>query len=166
MSLHNRFFEGHDFMRPTIYYVAGLLERGVRVLNYAGDVDWIANWHGNLQWTETLDWSGADEYQKAELRNWEVDGKAAGKYKRAGNLAFATISNAGHMVRCLILFAHILLSSSIRHPMTSQRSLSRCLTVGLLMNLYEERRIERLSSTIYWTYERRINYKAIKSETM
>jgi carboxypeptidase C (cathepsin A) len=103
ISVHLRFFEGYDFMHPTIHHVTGLLERGIRVLNYAGDVDWIAHWHGNLQWTETLEWSGADKYQKTELRSWLVDDKVAGKYKRAGNLAFATISNAGHMVRCFRL---------------------------------------------------------------
>ena len=29
---------------PSQHYVAGLLERGVRVLIYVGDYDWICNW--------------------------------------------------------------------------------------------------------------------------
>jgi hypothetical protein len=44
---------------PTQHYVTGLLERGVRVLVYVGENDYICNWIGNLGWSEQLDWSGA-----------------------------------------------------------------------------------------------------------
>ena len=70
----------------------------MRVLVYVGDYDWIANWYGNERWTEALDWSGGDEYRKVKKREWFVDEKAAGVYKRSGGLAFATIHAAGHMV--------------------------------------------------------------------
>merc|ERR1711924_523029 len=35
-----------------------LLEGGVKVLIYAGDMDFICNWIGNKAWTLALDWSG------------------------------------------------------------------------------------------------------------
>lgn len=36
-NLHTRFFSGGDFFRGAYMYVAGLLERDVRVLIYAGE---------------------------------------------------------------------------------------------------------------------------------
>lgn len=98
MNLHDRFFDRFDHLRPTVHYVSALLERGVRVLIYAGEYDFIANWIGNARWTEALEWSGAEVYRKVNLREWEVDGKTVGVYKRSGELAFASIRAAGHMV--------------------------------------------------------------------
>ena len=53
---------------PVSAYVAALLERGVRVLVYVGENDWICNWIGNERWTLDLDWSGREEFKKLELR--------------------------------------------------------------------------------------------------
>ena len=39
-----RFAYTQDHTFPTQYYIAALLERGVRVLLYVGDYDWICNW--------------------------------------------------------------------------------------------------------------------------
>jgi carboxypeptidase C (cathepsin A) len=88
------------FARPTQYYVAGLLERGVRVLIYAGTYDWQCNWVSNVYWTERLEWSGGEEYQKAEWRDWSVEkgGEKAGETKSWGPLTFVTVRGAGHMV--------------------------------------------------------------------
>ncbi|EIN10271.1 peptidase S10 serine carboxypeptidase [Punctularia strigosozonata HHB-11173 SS5] len=87
---------------PTQYYVAGLLERGVRVLIYAGTYDWQCNWVANKLWVDKLEWSGHEEYVKAEWRDWRVgeDGEKAGETKSAagGLLTFATVRGAGHMV--------------------------------------------------------------------
>jgi cathepsin A (carboxypeptidase C) len=35
-----------EYTHQTQFYVAELLERGVRVLVYAGTYDWICNWVG------------------------------------------------------------------------------------------------------------------------
>src|ERR1700761_9608830 len=43
---------------PTQHYVAGLLDRGVRVLIYAGTYDWQCNWVANRMWVDKLEWSG------------------------------------------------------------------------------------------------------------
>jgi len=79
-------------------YVAGLLERGIRVLIYAGTYDWQCNWVMNYRFVQKLDWSHGDAFREAEMRNWSVDGNVAGKTKGAGKLTFATIAGAGHMV--------------------------------------------------------------------
>lgn len=79
--------------------VGALLERGVRVLAYAGDLDWVCNWVGVDRWTRALDWTGGEEFRKAELREWEVDGAVAGSVRTYGGFSFATVHRAGHLVR-------------------------------------------------------------------
>lgn len=83
---------------PTQYYVANLLERGVRVLIYAGTYDWQCNWVANRLWVDKLEWAGQDGYRRAAWRDWTVDGAKAGETKAWGNLTFATVRGAGHMM--------------------------------------------------------------------
>jgi carboxypeptidase C (cathepsin A) len=85
---------------PTQYYVAGLLDRGVRVLIYAGTYDWQCNWVANRLWVDKLEWSGKEGYGWARWRNWGVRHGApkAGEVKSWGLLTFATIRGAGHMM--------------------------------------------------------------------
>ncbi|KZS97808.1 peptidase S10, serine carboxypeptidase [Sistotremastrum niveocremeum HHB9708] len=83
---------------PTQYYIAGLLDRGIRVLIYAGTYDWQCNWVANYLWTEKLEWSHAEAYKEVKLRDWKVDGNIVGETKSVGGLTFATIRGAGHMV--------------------------------------------------------------------
>jgi carboxypeptidase C (cathepsin A) len=82
---------------PAQYYVAGLLERGIPMLIYAGTYDWQCNWVANKLWVDKLEWTGHDAYAKEEWRDWNVDGKKAGETKSSGVLTFATIRGAGHM---------------------------------------------------------------------
>ncbi|EMD41002.1 hypothetical protein CERSUDRAFT_121599 [Gelatoporia subvermispora B] len=83
---------------PSQHYVAGLLERGVRVLIYAGTYDWQCNWVANKLWVDKLEWTGRAAYNAVSWRDWEVDGQKAGETKAAGLLTFATVRDAGHMV--------------------------------------------------------------------
>jgi len=50
-----------------------------------------------------LEWTKHDEFSSRPLREWIVDGKAAGMTRSAGGLTFATIEGAGHMVRFFLL---------------------------------------------------------------
>ena len=68
--------------------------------------------------TLELEWSGQDAYRGAELREWTVEGKPAGKTRSGGGLTFATIYDAGHMVR---FRAFVLALGDRRHS-------SRCCT--------------------------------------
>ena len=47
-----------------------VLEGGVHVLVYSGDLDYICNWMGGDAWTRALQWSGVDK-QSLSLRNGE-----------------------------------------------------------------------------------------------
>lgn len=83
---------------PTQYYVAGLLDRGIRVLIYAGTYDWQCNWVANKLWVDELEWSRKSEYAEARWNDWFVGGSKAGEIKQTPLLTFATVRGAGHMV--------------------------------------------------------------------
>ena len=82
-----RFGLSLDTVGKTWLHVIGLVERGVRVLNYAGTYDFICNHIGNEMWMESLEWTGKHGFNKAELADWKVDGKVAGSYKTYKNLS-------------------------------------------------------------------------------
>ncbi|KAJ7129023.1 serine carboxypeptidase [Mycena crocata] len=89
-----------DGFRNTQHYVAALLERGVRVLIYVGNYDWICNWVGNERWTLAMEWSGQEEFSRQDLKPWGIgEGTARiGLARSAMGLTFATVEGAGHMV--------------------------------------------------------------------
>ncbi|KAF9448461.1 peptidase S10, serine carboxypeptidase [Macrolepiota fuliginosa MF-IS2] len=79
-------------------YVANLLDRGIRILIYAGTYDWQCNWVANKLWVDKLIWSQSNTYQQESWRDWSVDGKVAGEARETDLLSFVTIRGAGHMV--------------------------------------------------------------------
>ncbi|KAI0086932.1 serine carboxypeptidase [Irpex rosettiformis] len=93
-----RFRANLDSVFPSPYYIAALLERGIRTLIYVGANDWICNWIGNQNMLLNLDWTGADAFKASELKEWKVDGEVVGLTRSAGKLTFATIDGAGHLV--------------------------------------------------------------------
>ncbi|WVN87339.1 uncharacterized protein L203_102517 [Cryptococcus depauperatus CBS 7841] len=94
----NRFSQSLDSTGKTWLYVAGLLERGVRVLNYVGVLDFICNHIANEMWMERMEWTGKVGYNAAQFEEWNVDGHRAGEFKTHGNLTMLKIRGAGHMV--------------------------------------------------------------------
>ena len=117
---------------PAQYHVAGLLERGIPILIYAGTYDWQCNWVANKLWVDKLEWTGQEEYNAAEWRDWFVDGQKAGETKKSGVLTFATIRAAGHMgrltyalsalIRSLIVVARQFLTTSPQSPLPWSRA--------------------------------------------
>jgi len=97
MALNAAFIGSMDHMFPNQIYIAALLERGVRALIYAGVNDFACNWVGNERMTLDTEWTGQEAFAAQPLREWEVDGLAAGLTRSAGPFTFATIDGAGHM---------------------------------------------------------------------
>ncbi|KAL5634578.1 hypothetical protein ACGC1H_002578 [Rhizoctonia solani] len=93
-----RFSASLDHYHSNQWYIAGLLERGIKVLIYVGTYDWICNWVGNQKWVMALDWTGGVEFTAQKDRDWVVDGQVAGFTRSANGLTFATVNAAGHMV--------------------------------------------------------------------
>ncbi|KAH6905879.1 alpha/beta-hydrolase [Coprinopsis sp. MPI-PUGE-AT-0042] len=90
-----------EIQSDTHLYVASLLEHGVKVLIYVGKNDPICNHVGNAKWLHDLDWSGKEEFGRAEMKSFVVDrispSEARGDVKSFGGLTFLTINDAGHM---------------------------------------------------------------------
>lgn len=78
--------------------VVNLLNSKVKVLVYSGDKDWICNWRGGEAWTNSLDWSGKEDFNKDEYKKWNIGSQAYGEFKNVENLMFLRVYDAGHMV--------------------------------------------------------------------
>jgi carboxypeptidase C (cathepsin A) len=52
-----------------------MLEDGIRVLIYAGDVDFICNWIGNKAWTLELNWTGTKPFNSETDEGWYYSGE-------------------------------------------------------------------------------------------
>ncbi|RNF09772.1 serine carboxypeptidase [Trypanosoma rangeli] len=93
-----------DWFKNFNYTVPVLLEDGIRVMVYAGDMDFICNWIGNKNWTTTLLWPGKEAFNAATDKPFSAsDGSAAGLVRSAAaastaSLSFVQVYNAGHMV--------------------------------------------------------------------
>lgn len=88
----------HDSTFNNALSVAGLLERDIDVMIYVGKLDWICNHVGNRAWVDKLEWTGRSTFHSSKPYDFVVDGKVVGETQRGGNLVWATIEGAGHMV--------------------------------------------------------------------
>ncbi|KAI0686213.1 serine carboxypeptidase [Earliella scabrosa] len=97
-EIFKQFETGGDFWNfRAEHYLEALLERGVRVLIYVGENDWVCNWVGNNRMTLDLEWTSQAKFRSQPLREWFVQGELAGKTRNFGDLTFATILGAGHL---------------------------------------------------------------------
>lgn len=87
-----------DWMRNYQTKFIDLLASNIRVLIYAGDVDFICNYLGNEAWVKALKWPGKEAFNSAPQKEWTVNGKKAGKCRTHGGLTFLQVYQAGHMV--------------------------------------------------------------------
>ncbi|KAI4368733.1 hypothetical protein MLD38_017256 [Melastoma candidum] len=92
---------GGDFMKPRINEVDELLERGVNVTIYSGQLDLICSTKGTESWVEKLKWGGKGTFLRKERTPLYCGGEEEGtkgftrSYK---NLHFYWILGAGHFV--------------------------------------------------------------------
>ncbi|KAI9229838.1 MAG: Alpha/Beta hydrolase protein [Piptocephalis tieghemiana] len=122
MDVNGRFMMAGDWMRPYHRILPNILERGIRVLVYAGDADFICNWYGNKAWAQELEWIGAKEFNQAKDMPWYAEASSlphdasssssplikakssgkerwqAGEVRTAAGLTFLRVFKAGHMV--------------------------------------------------------------------
>eukprot|EP00413_Alexandrium_margalefii_P021641 CAMPEP_0204565278 /NCGR_PEP_ID=MMETSP0661-20131031/35378_1 /ASSEMBLY_ACC=CAM_ASM_000606 /TAXON_ID=109239 /ORGANISM="Alexandrium margalefi, Strain AMGDE01CS-322" /LENGTH=482 /DNA_ID=CAMNT_0051573011 /DNA_START=65 /DNA_END=1513 /DNA_ORIENTATION=+ len=89
-----------DWMHNYHTLLPDMLADGVRVLVYAGDVDYICNWLGNKKWTLALEWPHKADFNAATDKPYTMmgDNRAAGRIRSAGGLTFFQVYQAGHMV--------------------------------------------------------------------
>jgi len=100
----------NDWMRDFQQVLVPMLESGIRVLIYAGDVDFICNWMGNKAWTQQLSWSGKSAFNGEVDVAWQYTDALTSTQKQGGlvrtgaakvgkgSLTFLQVFEAGHMV--------------------------------------------------------------------
>lgn len=100
-DINRNFLFAGDWMKPFHRVVPNIIDE-IPVLIYAGDADFICNWLGNLAWTEALEWSGKEEFNKVPLSDLTLGGgakdKKIGEVRSYGNFTYMRIHAAGHMV--------------------------------------------------------------------
>ena len=84
-----------DFMQSYNDLVSEMLDAGINVMIYAGDVDFICNYLGNRAWTLELEWSGKTGFNDAPEKEW---GDGHGKMRSYEGFTFLQVYDAGHMV--------------------------------------------------------------------
>ena len=87
-----------DWLTNLATKIQAVLETGLKVLVYSGDKDFVCNWRGGQAWTNAVTWSGQQEFNNAQYKDWLVNGQPAGQLKEYKNFQFLRVYNAGHMV--------------------------------------------------------------------
>lgn len=82
-----------DFETNAAEDVADILDKGLNVLVYNGDKDFICNWLGGSMWTDAVKWSKQKEFAAAPTKSIPT-----GTYKYYENFFFYRVFEAGHMV--------------------------------------------------------------------
>lgn len=97
-------YDGSISTQPQVLY---LLENGIDVLFYQGNLDLACNTAGNLQWANSMQWKGQPAFVAQPRRPWKNDDEEVGWFKevkvktasgRDTTFAFSTVDGAGHMV--------------------------------------------------------------------
>ena len=78
--------------------IGKLLDKGLRVLLYAGDADYICNWYGVEAVSLEIPWTGKQSFNKAGYTDFLVEEESYGQVRQAGNLSFLRVWNSGHEV--------------------------------------------------------------------
>ena len=80
-------------------YVGTLLDKGLPVLAYNGDLDVICNYMSGDAWTSNVNWKSKADFQKASYEKALLpNGTAYGEVKKTENFQFLRFYGAGHLV--------------------------------------------------------------------
>jgi len=92
-----RFMLMRDDTRTVRPWIEELLE-DYPMLIYSGQFEMVCPPLLTENHLDKLNWSGALQYSLAKKQLCKVGNKLAGHYKSSGNLVYAVVRNAGHMV--------------------------------------------------------------------
>jgi len=107
INLEYAFASTGDLGISTEPQVLLLLDAGIDVLFYQGNLDLACNTAGNLQWANSMRWKGQPAFVAEPKRMWMDGKKEVGWYKevvvetksgRETTFAMSTIDGAGHLV--------------------------------------------------------------------
>jgi serine carboxypeptidase-like clade 4 len=89
---------GVDRLENFAYELPLIMNEGIRVTVYNGDLDLICNWVGGSMWVNAMKWDGQSKFQAAPTKPWKMNGNAVGTFKNYDLLTFVRVYQAGHMV--------------------------------------------------------------------
>jgi cathepsin A (carboxypeptidase C) len=109
MDVELAFVQTGDIQISTQTQVLYLLNEGVDVMLYQGNLDLACNTAGNLRWANSMPWKGQPEFASKSLTPWMSGEKKVGTFKEVQILmnkkhakktrfAFVTLNEAGHLV--------------------------------------------------------------------
>lgn len=96
--------DGGISTQPQVLY---LLDNGIDVLFYQGNLDLACNTAGNLQWANSMQWKGQPAFVAQPKSVWKHQDKEVGWFKevrvetasgKKTTFALSTVNGAGHMV--------------------------------------------------------------------
>ena len=96
-KMHNAFGLTNAFDNYSPLFTE-LLNKGLRIHLYSGELDWVINTDGVEGWINNLKWEHIEEFRKQPYLDWVTDGKVLGKYKTFGGLTYSVCFGAGHWV--------------------------------------------------------------------
>ncbi|KAJ7644874.1 alpha/beta-hydrolase [Roridomyces roridus] len=99
---YDKFLPSGDDARTLLPQLSDLVERGLKVLVWAGDADIICNWLGNQAAVLAMTWHGQAELQSTPLTNITVNGEAVAAVVNVDNFSFARVFGAGHEVAAFV----------------------------------------------------------------
>ena len=89
----------HDWFRSVAPVMPQLLQ-SYRVLVYNGQLDIILSAPACERFLQSLEWSGAKEWQRAQKVVWRInatDSQPAGYAKKSGDFVYVVVRGAGHL---------------------------------------------------------------------
>jgi len=98
MAVNMHFMQTGDLLRQYDHLIPPMLAKGVRVLVYNGDTDYMVDWVGSKRWVKELHWPHHKEWASAPDVDFNVRGESKGRQRSVGGLTFVQIYNSGHLV--------------------------------------------------------------------
>merc|ERR1712050_78398 len=98
MAVDLLFVSAGDWMINYHTLIPDMLADGIKTLIYAGDVDYICNWLGDMKWTQAMEWPHKADFNAAPNNDYKLNGKTVAKVRSSNGFNFMQVFNAGHMV--------------------------------------------------------------------
>lgn len=87
-----------DFLNSAMHFTEYLLEKGMRIMYYSGNLDLIVAYPLSENAYKHMKWSKLEGYRHTLRQAFIVNDTLAGYIKKHENFIDAVILNAGHMV--------------------------------------------------------------------
>ncbi|RWS11759.1 venom serine carboxypeptidase-like protein [Dinothrombium tinctorium] len=98
-SVMVKYYLQDDFMQSNKVILERLLNFNIKILIYNGNLDLLVPTASQEMLLGSLNWKFSEEFKRAKREIWQNErGFIIGYKKRARNLSFISIRNAGHLV--------------------------------------------------------------------